>query len=335
MTRNKDFNNITNFDRYRQCCTKMHQDYLNRISAYYGITGKDLSRFAWAEDRNVNLYFLEVFVDSINDITSKGCIVFAEINSSSCNKLFHMNLIDETSNHDFGEISPVKIDKKLAWLAQHGFISQDLINNIITASLHFTYGDINRKYTLNELHKEWAKRWVDKEYTETQKILQKKNILETFPTSNQKFFVDRYHFDEMLNTLDDNQFTDEFNQCLFAYENRKWFLCATGLGTCLEHLMEKIIINYNNKGYKTLSRLGKDPTFKDYLIIFRKPPINMEPRQETYIKMLSMARNSVDNHNTGYTKKNICDALLDGIRNIFNDYYSTSILVKSAPKDKK
>ncbi|MCH5379868.1 hypothetical protein [Limosilactobacillus reuteri] len=333
MTRNKDFNNITSLDRYNQCCIKMHQDYLNRISAYYGITGKDLSRFAWAEDRNVNLYFLEVFVDLINDITSKGCIVFAEINRSSCcDKLFHMNLIEETSNHNFGEISPVKINKKLAWLAQHGFISRNLINNIITASLYFTYGDINRKYILNELRKEWVKKWVDKEYTVTQKILQKKNILETFPTSSQKFFVDRYHFDEMLKTLDDNQFTDEFNQCLFAYEHEKWFLCAAGLGSCLEHLMEKVIINYNKNGYPLLKRLGKDPTLRDYLNIFRKEPINLEPRQETYIKMLFMARNSVDHHNTGYTSKNICDSLLDGIRNIFNDYYSQSILSKNNSK---
>lgn len=136
----------------------------------------------------------------------------------------------------------------------------------------------------------------------------------------------------MLKTLDDNQFNDEFNQCLFAYEHEKWFLCAAGLGSCLEHLMEKVIINYNKNGYPLLKRLGKDPTLRDYLNIFRKEPINLEPRQETYIKMLFMARNSVDHHNTGYTSKNICDSLLDGIRNIFNDYYSQSILSKNNSK---
>ena len=70
----------------------------------------------------------------------------------------------------------------------------------------------------------------------------------------------------------------------FAYEHEKWFLCAAGLGSCLEHLMEKVIINYNKNGYPLLKRLGKDPTLRDYLNIFRKEPINLEPRQETYIK---------------------------------------------------
>ena len=51
-------------------------------------------------------------------------------------------------------------------------------------------------------------------------------------------------FDSMLKDIDDSQFTDEFNQCLFAYENEKWFLCAVGLGSCLEHLMYIILINY-------------------------------------------------------------------------------------------
>lgn len=96
--------------------------------------------------------------------------------------------------------------------------------------------------------------------------------------------------------------------------------------------MEKVIINYNKNGYPLLKRLGKDPTLRDYLNIFRKEPINLEPRQETYIKMLFMARNSVDHHNTGYTSKNICDSLLDGIRNIFNDYYSQSVLSKNNSK---
>ena len=99
--------------------------------------------------------------------------------------------------------------------------------------------------------------------------------------------------------------------------------------------MEIIIINYDRKGYNLLRKLGKDPTIKNYLYIFRNSPINIEARQETYIKMLFMARNSIDHHNTGYTSKNICDSLLDGVRNMFNDYYAPSIMAKDVPKHQK
>ena len=51
--------------------------------------------------------------------------------------------------------------------------------------------------------------------------------------------------------------------------------------------------------------------------------------------MLFMARNSIDHHNTGYTSKNICDSLLDGVRNMFNDYYAPSIMAKDVPKHQK
>lgn len=241
----------------------------------------------------------------------------------------------QTKQYTFGNILDSSVTKRLSWIVENGLLTSSFINRICTYSLTYFYSDFTEDYAKESIINDWSKAWVDNEYKATLGSLKKATPIQQFPTSNQKFFVDRYHFDEMLKTLDDDQFTDEFNQCLFAYEHEKWFLCAAGLGSCLEHLMEKIIINYNKKGYKTLRNLGKDPTFKDYLTIFRKPPINMEPRQETYIKMLSMARNSVDHHNTGYTQKNICDSLLDGIRNVFNDYYPSSILVKDAPKGGK
>lgn len=211
-------------------------------------------------------------------------------------------------------------------------LKKEFTVNIYNPSIFFTFSDFTKEYSLENIKNSWIKKWVDTEYSSSLNDLKKSNYTEPFPTLGKKLFVDRYHFDEMLKTLDDNQFNDEFNQCLFAYEHEKWFLCAAGLGSCLEHLMEKVIINYNKNGYPLLKSLSKDPTLKDYLNVFRKEPINLEPRQETYIKMLFMARNSVDHHNTGYTSKNICDSLLDGIRNIFNDYYSQSILSKNNSK---
>lgn len=325
------FEDLTNNERIKDFIDKLHQEYLKRIK-YYEMTGKELTRFAWASNRSVSLYCIKVFSDSID----RGyCFTFFAIPNQISNKIYYADQVSKTNNYTFGSINEADVAKRISWMVSKNILSSNFVKKILASSLNFSFSNLKDEHSQNSVAKRWAKTWVDNEYHNTSKNLQKKNIIESFPLSNQQYFVDRYHFDKMLKTLNDAQFTDEFNQCLFAYGQKKWFICATGLGSCLEHLMEKIIINYNKKGYKTLRGLGKDPTFKDYLVIFRKPPINMEPRQETYIKMLSMARNSVDHHNTGYTKKNICDSLLDGIRNIFNDYYSSSILIKDAPKGKK
>lgn len=325
------FEELTNNKGIQGIINKFHQLYIQRID-YYQMKDKELTRFAWSPNKTISLYIIAVFSDNISD--NKGSILFAIPNQTN-NKLFYADLTKETTNYTFGSIIDSDVSKRISWMVSNKLISADFVKKICPSSLSFSFTNFKNNEPIDRLINNWAKSWVDNEYSNTLKGLQSKDIIEPFPFSNQQYFIDRYHFDKMLETLNDAQFTDEFNQCLFDYGQRKWFICATGLGSCLEHLMEKIIINYSKKGYKTLRGLGKDPTFKDYLIVFRKPPINMEPRQETYIKMLSMARNSVDHHNTGYTKKNICDSLLDGIRNIFNDYYSPSVLIKDAPKDEK
>lgn len=326
------FVDMTNDPQVNKFLKALHQAYNERVTNYYEAKGKELSRFIWSEKKKVFIYILDVFSD--NDSSSKTSILFA-VPSKEDNKIFYANLVNETNNFTFGNIFDSDPKARISWLISQKILKKEFTVNIYNPSIFYTFFDFTKEYSLEDIKNPWIKKWVDTEYKSSLNDLKKSNYIEPFPTLGKKLFVDRYHFDEMLKTLDDNQFTDEFNQCLFAYEHEKWFLCATGLGSCLEHLMEKIIINYNKKGYKTLRGLGKDPTFKDYLVVFRKSPINMEPRQETYFKMLSMARNSVDHHNTGYTKKNICDSLLDGIRNIFNDYYSSSILIKDASKDKK
>lgn len=79
------------------------------------------------------------------------------------------------------------------------------------------------------------------------------------------------------------------------------------------------LINYNKQ-----SKLGRNPTAKDYINAFTKEPINLESRQQTYIDGLFRLRNSIDHHNSGFTSKRICDNLLDGIASVFNEYYKPS-----------
>lgn len=286
---------------------KGYTDEIKFIFGTESIPEKEKSRFSFIQNKNI-----ELNICSYTWHKYTWYLFFAN-HSSDKIKLNIYNFQEQTNIYEFEKLT---LKQRIVWLIDHNLLKMKM-QDIIQCSIDDTLS--NDKANLLKLGENWAK----KEYEQTNATLQKETPVEKFSTTNQKFFIDRYHFDDMLNSINDDQFTDEFNQCLFAYNHEKWFLCATGLGSCLEHLMYIIIANYGD-----FKNLGKNPTFKDYIAKFKQPPISISSRQATFISLLFMARNSVDHHNTGNTQKNICDLLLDGISDIYNDYYSDSVLAK-------
>lgn len=289
----------------------IRKGYIDQIKFIFGVDDipeKERARFSFISNKNIELNICFYTFHK-----HEWCLFFANHSSENITKLNIYDFQKQTNNYDFENLDT---KSKLAWMLEKNLLklnSKDIIWNSIDISVSDSNDDLLS----------FGEHWAKLEYEQTNKTLYKRTSIEKFSTTNQKFFVDRYHFDDMLNAINDDQFTDEFNQCLFAYNHEKWFLCATGLGSCLEHLMYIIIANYGD-----FKNLGKNPTFKDYIAKFKQPPINISSRQATFISLLFMARNSVDHHNTGNTQKNICDLLLDGISDIYNDYYSDSILAK-------
>lgn len=236
------FVDMTDNSQVNKFLKALHQAYNERVTNYYEAKGKELSRFIWSEKKKVFIYILDVFSDN-NSSSSKTSILFA-IPSKEDNKIFYANLVNETNNFTFGNISDSDPKSRISWLISQKILKKEFTVNIYNPSIFYTFFDFTKEYSRENIKNPWIKKWVDTEYRSSLNDLKKSNYIEPFPTLEKKLFVDRYHFDEMLKTLDDNQFNDEFNQCLFAYEHEKWFLCAAGLGSCLEHLMEKVIINY-------------------------------------------------------------------------------------------
>lgn len=321
-----------------QFINKLHQAYLKRVGIYH-VPNDELTRFSWTENKTVTIYAIKVFTAEPG--YKFYTIFFATKNSDEKNKLIILDLTNNTEDPKFFRIEDGLPVKKLLWLNSHNLLNKSIGSNIITPSANFSYvkkieeeGDF--------LFENWAQKWVDQEYDRTQEAEENSTLVEAFsdfPNTKQRFFIDRYHFKDMLESLNDSQFEDEFNQCLFAYENEKWFLCATGLGSCLEHLMLIILTNYDKNGFRNEKNRGifhgfpKNPTAQDYVRLFTKNPIKITSRQAIFINLLYMARNSVDHHNTGKTQKNLCDLLLDGISDMYNDYYSSSVLYKPTPKE--
>ncbi len=310
-----------------QFMNQLHKKYLDRIK-FYG-EKIDLTRFSWDENKKIILYGIEVYYDDSAD--HKGMLVFA-MPAKDKNKILYTNAIKETKNLDF--ISMHADIQRFEWLINHKFLSSKLQSKVIISSVNLIFGNFT---SYNDVVLEiWSKEWVHNEYESTLKAESHPTSVTKFPKTNQRFFIDRYHFKDMLNTINDSQFTDEFNQCLFAYENDKWFLCATGLGSCLEHLMYIILANYSKtySNNKILTALGKEPTASDFSKAFMKKPISISVRQQTFFRALFLIRNSVDHHNTGSTQKEMCDLLLNGISDTYNDYYRSSIDKNYSPNRK-
>ena len=230
----------------------------------------------------------------------------------------------------------------LNWIIDSGLISKSTAKNIVPGSLKMIFSvfdDIKINYKdepnfVSNLTEDWIRSWVDKEYNSTLAAESTPTLVNYFPSTFKRYFIDKYHFEDMLKEINNDQFTDEFNQCLFAYEHEKWFLCASGLGSCLEHLMYIILNNYAKKGYNILNRFPKDPTAKDYVNRFRQKPIGIDSRQARAINLFFMARNSVDHYNSGKTQRIFCDLLLDGISDVYNDYFGASMNAPLAPTQK-
>lgn len=130
-------------------------------------------------------------------------------------------------------------------------------------------------------------------------------------------------YDYMLETIDNVQFSAEFKECLWAYTKMKWYVCASGLGGVLEHLMYLTLQNY---GEKALGKLhSKTPTASNYTRAFKEySEIGMDQRQERYINGLFEIRNSISHFNDGLTAKEQCDSLITGISDVFRNYYESS-----------
>lgn len=323
---------------HKQFIDYLHQIYNERLS-FYGIQNSDLNRFSWSENKKVLICGIKVYSDFGPHTDPSGTLIFA-IPGNKLNKILFLDLFNETKKPSF--IRQYNNENKLNWIIDSQLIPKSIAENMLPGSLTMTFSvfkniKVNFKGKPNfisDFTEQWIKKWVDKEYNATLIAERQSTPVNYFPSTFKRYFIDKYHFEDMLKEINNDQFTDEFNQCLFAYEHEKWFLCASGLGSCLEHLMYIILNNYAQKGYDILNRFPKDPTAKDYVNRFRRKPIGIDSRQARAINLFFMARNSVDHYNSGKTQRIFCDLLLDGISDVYNDYFGASMNAPLAPTQK-
>lgn len=295
---------------------QLHDYYQKRIE-YIGIPEENRDSFIWSDNKKINIYLIEISPYGPVFEEARNFVAFAKSSKDGKNHLFYMDKKKQTHGY---------------WFEKHSYDARGILENIALSEnkLKFLISKMSQTSltiaTFLQTHEQWItgwiNGWVDREYEAMSKQLSTtKSPLIKF--SDKKFFVDRYHFDEMLKTIKDDQFWEEFRQIMTAYEQGLWFICATALGSTIEYLMYLTIKNYDSP--EMYKKLGINPTIDNYMRAFRLPPISINMRQENFIRAIFKFRNSVSHYNSGYTSKQTCNIMLDGLSSIYNDFYIDSL----------
>lgn len=282
---------------YEEFYARARSIYFKNVEDIIGDTSQNENLFSWYKNE-LTLHFVH---RSHN--LGKSPIVFATKRMSE--KIIVYDAIDKTSNflirnkHSASEV--------LSELFNKDFFSFDS-EEILVSSLY--YVGLGVKYKL------FADNFVQQEYNSAVKELLIQPI-QLAKFNEVRIHMDLYNFEEMLIILNNNQFQTELLECIEAYNNQNFFVAAAGLGSVLEHLLY-LILEKNNLIDRHFPR---DPTFKDYISYMKKEPINLDHRGKTFIDSVFMHRNAISHYNTGFASKSTCDQMLQGIKNIFDNYY--------------
>lgn len=244
---------------------------------------------------------VKIWIVGIKDkkIGENSTLLFAT--SSDIDEIETINCVDQTSSPIFYKIDSPK--QQIQFLIDNKLIP-DISKKTVSSS-------INNQSGVNY----WINSWVKTEETNAESLIVPSTELIDF--NKVKIRAKRYDFKEMIDIIADKQFTIELDECLYAYNNEKWFVCAAGLGGVLEHLLY-LVLDKNNMIDK---QFPDNATYSDYIGYMKKDPINIGSRQKTMIKNIFNIRNSVSHFNQGFTSKDQCSYLMSGIKEIFNNYY--------------
>lgn len=296
---------------------------------YMGAQDDD-TLFSW-KNENLKIHIINTYPNSNVLLIPGTFFVFAEKNFK--NDINFQDLLKETHNYSFENLKTSQAI--LDYFIQNKLVrvSSPIINfSIINSGFHFSGETI--KY-FNEVVTDIGERFAENEYKQRNKKLSNTIINPKITLFNKSYYANRYHFKQILESINDQQFAAELNDCLAAYESGLWFVCAAGLGGVIEHLLymslKRLDDHYREsrsddecKRNSPLKGLRNDPMKTDYIKKLKQFHPSFDSRTENHINSVFLLRNSIDHYNSGYSNKSICDLMLQGVADIYGNIYINS-----------
>lgn len=294
----------------QESLNELKNDYISRVNEIIGGEAFNSDLFFWYN--NPASIFLVLSSSGRNNHCNIDIFMKKQNSSSGGDKFTILDYRKETDNY---QIKNLGAYSRLSYLLDIKFFSEiNDYENIIDASIKAGYLD----------SRSFISSLIDSEYKNSVSTLST-TLVEKVDFNKLRIHADKYQFEMMIESINNTQFSAELSECLEAYEQEKFYICAAGLGGVLEHLMY-LTLEKNNM----IDRSFPDnATYQDYVAYFGRAPMNIDKRQKTYIKSVFMIRNSVSHFNSGFTGKDNCQSLMSGIRNIYANYYAQEFSLSS------
>ena len=260
------------------------------------------------EETDGNIFFwINNFV-TVYFILDINCNVVFATTSQEKDDLKIINLKNQTDNLDFKRLYTA--EQKLAYFNKYNLFRLSTEAKIIQSSLNNIPMNI----------RSFIERWIQREYNKANQQLSLPALKISYVNENE-LHQSKFQFREMLSNVDDEQFKAEFSEFLFGYNNEKFFLAASALGSIIEHLLFIILNNYGDERLIGTRR----PTADKYLkAMERQHHFSFTDRDSIFIDNIFQTRNSISHYNSGYVLKSQCDMMLMGLNSIYRRFYLPS-----------
>lgn len=296
-----DYQDEAKLNEFLENAKRCYQDELSNTH----LDDDDLIYFSWAK-QPLHLYLIRIS----GNLNFNSIIVMASREKDlSKDEISYFDKLEETNDAQFMHSSE---QDKVSFILNESEISkrvksEDVIKNSIFALSISTSIPI------------WISQWFGKEINHTKQHFSVAPIKLKF--NELGLHTQKYKLEEIINVVNDPQFTRELEECMTVFEHEYYYPAAAGLGGIMESLLYKTLENYQRTSNKVL---GSDPTLSDYLGALKRFQL-IDRRQSNRIRASFAIRNSISHYNQGFTTVSDIQEILKGIESIYTTLFLRSL----------
>lgn len=252
--------------------------------------------------------------------------MFAAINDKE-KDTFQIRDIDINLDGNFN-LDSFDTEKNIYYLILNKYIVDINVSKIVNTSF---YPAIMIDY-LPILMNDFVDSWMKSEYTQLNTELAKPQYaIEKFNTK--LLNRSRYEFEDVIENVDDPQFTRNLEEILKAYECGWFFIASTAVGGLIESLLYKTAVNYNRPDFKRenptkinfTEKLKELANLTKKLNLPEKQQIHFEVQDELTLDRDYLTRNAVSHYNSGFANESEINALFTALHNTYQKYFLPSL----------
>lgn len=254
--------------------------------------------------------------------------MFAALNDTG-EDTFHIRDINEDLTGNFN-ISSIDTKNNINYLIRNGYIkdideSKIIDNSFFPSTFLFSLAYIDA----------FVESWMKSEYKDLNTELSKPQYaIEKFNTN--LLNRSKYEFEDVINNVDDPQFTRNLEEILKAYSEGWFFVASTAVGGLIENLLYKTALNYNRTDFNRENPTKIDFTAKlkelakltKKLKLPEEQRIHFEIQDELTLDRDYLTRNAVSHYNSGFANESEVNALFTALHNTYQKYFLPSLKYK-------